>query len=121
MDTDIKRKLLDLERQLLQPEIRHDLGKLDQLLADSFTEFTASGSSCNKAQVIAALHSEIPSERILENFHLQMLTPDVAVVTYRCVQCGKDGVMTTSLRSSVWRLGVVGWQMVFHQGTRVDE
>ncbi|AIR91022.1 DUF4440 domain-containing protein [Pseudomonas cremoricolorata] len=120
MDTDIKRQLLNLERELLQPQTRRDPRKLDQLLADTFIEFTASGSTCNKPQAINALHSETPNERILENFHLQVLTPDVAVATYRCVQRDEHGAMVTSLRSSVWRLGVVGWQMVFHQGTRVD-
>lgn len=121
MNTDMTRQLLSLEHQLLQPGTRHDLKQLDELLADNFVEFAASGSSWNKPQVIAALHSESPSERTLENFRVQLMTNDVALVTYRCIQQANDGITSTSLRSSVWQLSAIGWQMVFHQGTRADE
>ena len=44
------------------------------------------------------------------------VSDDVALVTYRTI--GQEGRETR--RSSIWLLRTSGWQIVFHQGTRVQ-
>ena len=109
-----------LEEQLLRPEIRRSQATLGVLLADEFVEFASDGGAYTKAQVIAALQREAAYLRSLTDFHLVALAENVVLATYRATHRDEaSGEAVESLRSSVWAHRNGGWQLVFHQGTRV--
>ena len=113
--------LRDLEERLLRPEVRSSPEALRTLLAEGFREFGSSGRVFTRAEMIAELarEAEAPGvERGMSGFGLEMLAPDVALVTYRAHRTVAGGGVE-SLRSSVWRFCDGRWRMVFHQGTAV--
>jgi hypothetical protein len=106
-----------LEEKLLRPEIRGDVAALDELLADDFIEFGASGRRYTKAEIIAALPHEPPVERTTSDYATRELGAGVALVTYNVVRHTPGEPSMRSLRSSIWVHRDGRWQMVFHQGT----
>ncbi|MEZ5759395.1 MAG: DUF4440 domain-containing protein [Emcibacteraceae bacterium] len=110
-----------LEKLLLQSETRASKTQLDALLADDFTEFGSSGRSWTKNEIIEALtaQSDNPPIRFhTSDFSVKMLSPDAALVRYKCVSKDANGVILRStLRSSVWRYKNEKWKIYFHQGT----
>jgi hypothetical protein len=115
--------LRSLEEQLLQPDIRSSPSHVANLLADDVLEFGSSGRSFDKAQIIAGLVDEQrrgpPAVRTARDFKVRKLAEGVALVTYRVVRRGLDGVEFHSLRSSIWKVLDGRWQMAFHQGTPI--
>ena len=111
--------LRELEERLLQQSVRLDESALTTLLTDDFVEFGASGQVWTKAEVIVALLSEAFVTRRIYDFDVRWLSIDIALATYRCGTASVDGVEFFSLRSSIWRRQADGWQMVFHQGTKI--
>jgi glyoxylase I family protein len=101
-----------LELQLLQTAVRNQAARVDELLADDFVEFGASGRVWTKAAIIAALQDEPPTERRMSEFQAHPLAAGVVLVTYRVEREG-----TSTLRSSVWVREGDRWRMRFHQGT----
>ena len=86
------------------------------LLADGFLEFGASGRSWDKASMRQALAGAMPTPPVdLEDFAVEVLADDVALVTYRL------GPPRPSNRSSVWVRRDGRWQVRFHQGTLAPE
>lgn len=120
-DQSLADHLRKLEEELVQPETRRSRGRLDQLLADGFREFGSSGQVYDKKQIIDGLQNETPLEFSLHDFAAVTLAPDVALVTFRA-SCTvvSTGVVTHSLRSSIWKKQDGRWRMLFHQGTRYD-
>ncbi|AZE54471.1 hypothetical protein C4K03_2315 [Pseudomonas synxantha] len=111
---ELEAHLFALEQELQACTTRSDARRLEQLLADDFVEFGASGAVWgSKAEVVAGLQDEVFSERRMTEFALKMLSANVALVTYR----GHRQGVGDSLRSSVWREEHGQWRMVFHQGT----
>jgi len=115
--TRIARQLKDLEQQLLEPEARKSDTVLT-LLADEFMEFGSSGRQYTKAEIVAVLHAEEPVEITASHFEVKLLSTEIALVTYRAQRQGNPPVNT--LRSSIWQRRDDHWQIVFHQGTRID-
>ena len=111
----IERLLEKLERQLLDPRARKSY-LVAELLAEEFVEFGSSGRQFNKAQILAALQDETPVQVTASQFKVQLLSSQVALVTYRAQRHSEPLVHT--LRSSIWKQREGQWQMVFHQGTR---
>lgn len=119
--------LRELEQELFKISVRKNAARVAALLTDDFREFGSSGRIFTKAEIIAELGDEPPVSISMRDFELTLLTEELALVTYRStkVQHGvlvgvEAGVVPTeSLRSSLWRKGADGWQMVFHQGTTV--
>jgi hypothetical protein len=114
----LKNHIRRLEEYLLKPEVRSSPDKLDELLADDFVEFGASGRIYDKQQVITGLLRENNRRLALSDFTAKSLGNQVILATYRLVDA-MDGLgePTCSLRSSLWRLADGRWQVVFHQGT----
>jgi hypothetical protein len=107
-----------LEERLLSYGVRHSRDDLDLLLADDFVEFGASGRTFDKRAIVAALAEEQTElRRVLDDFRLRLLAPNVALATYVLVGTDATSARRHSLRSSVWVQRDQGWQMVFHQGT----
>lgn len=118
MDADaLQTHLETLERALLDPAIRADRARLDDLIAEDFLEIGASGAVFGKADVLAGLPGESGVAYEALPMRVQRIGADVARVLY-AVRREADGEVRRSLRSSWWRLDADGcWRMVFHQGT----
>lgn len=111
--------LTALECELHEPRVRRDRARLDQLLHPSFSEFGRSGNTYTKTEIMALLLNEQEAVRVhAQDFRVQALAEGVALLTYKSAHCTAGGSLERqSLRSSVWKLGASGWQMLFHQGT----
>jgi hypothetical protein len=115
-------KLLELEKKLLDPELRRTPEKLAPLLADDFMEFGSSGHAYDKQRILFLLRRQLPARLLIEEFRVFDVSASAALVTYRA--CSESSRMTgsrSSLRSSLWVLRGDDWQMKFHQGTNVPE
>lgn len=112
--------LIALELQLQHPETRRNKALLNLLLANGFEEIAASGVRFGKAHVLQRLPEEQAPSVEAFDFQVRLLSKDLAQVLYKA-KLRKAGEMQTklSLRSSLWQLNSLGWQMVFHQGTSV--
>jgi len=114
----LREHILSLEQRLLHPDLRQSPSELDLLLADDFLEYGSSGSIYRKRDVIDALQHESPQLRSLTEFNVVALANDVVLATYRIARHGLPGSAPShSLRSSVWKLNLGKWQLLFHQGT----
>ncbi|GGE08911.1 hypothetical protein GCM10011571_07770 [Marinithermofilum abyssi] len=108
----LKEHLYQLERQLLQPEIRTSPEEFSKLLADEFFEFGSSGKVWFKKDMVSS--GLTVREMTLHHFEVNVLAPDVVLATYRVVD---EARKMNTLRSSIWKQKDGKWQMVFHQGT----
>ena len=122
MSMDLLRQLRDLEVELHQPSVRSDIKRLHALLHDSFVEFGRSGRRYCKADILRELPLETSPKAVWsQDFSVTHIAADVALLTYRSADLGKDDdVSRPTLRSSLWLLTEHGWQMKFHQGTPTD-
>ena len=110
-----------LEERLLQHTTRRSSERLRELLAEDFVELGSSGRIFNREEIIAALRSEAPGKRELSNFKTKVLADGLVLVTYRSSRTFPTGLEAMALRSSIWKLRGARWQMIFHQGTPVDD
>ena len=118
----LAQELLELEKQLLDPELRRSPEKLAYLVADDFIEFGSGGHAYDKKRVLFLLRKQTPSRLQIEEFRVIEISDSAALVTYRA---HSESIRTNgthdSLRSSLWIRRNGSWQMVFHQGTSVPE
>ena len=118
-DQQIKEHLISLEEKLLNPAIRKSVEEVSQLLADDYMEFGGSGKVYNKKDTIEALQKEPAGQISAHDFKINLLTPEVALLTYTAIKRDSANNETTSLRSSLWKKTGENWQIVFHQGSVV--
>jgi hypothetical protein len=109
----LKEHLLNLEESLLNPKVRTDTKKLENILAEGFFEFGSSGNvwlreDCLKDGGVSG------REMYLLDFEIHTLAEGVVLATYRVKDNSRKQL---SLRSSIWKLLNGRWQMSFHQGT----
>ncbi len=104
----------------MDPVFRKNRDQVSALLAEEFREFGSSGRIWNKATILEFLTSESPqpAPRIAD-FTVQCLGPETALATYRAVPEQSPNAPQASLRSSLWIRSKHGWQMLFHQGTKI--
>jgi hypothetical protein len=114
MDIDLTRHLLDLEQQLLEPEIRTTPEKLDRLLAEDFFEYGSSGKVFTKQDSVGSGNGLSVRKMTLTDFNINILAPNVTQTTYRIYDETRN---LYTLRSSIWKFLDGRWQMFFHQGT----
>jgi hypothetical protein len=115
---EIAELLLHNEQSLLDPALRRDRNRVLELLAEDFVEFGASGRIWSRDQIVELLATEDFQRPALEAFECNLLTPAVALVTYRTVRTeAQTGTRTTALRSSIWIEHDGKWRVRFHQGT----
>jgi hypothetical protein len=113
---DLRDTLWRLERALAAADPTGVDGGLEGLIADGFLEFGASGRTWDKASMRRTLAGATPTPPVdLEDFVVEALADDVALVTYRL------GPPRPSNRSSVWIRRDGRWQVRFHQGTLQPE
>jgi hypothetical protein len=130
----IEPELRKLEESLLRPEVRRDSVACAHLLADDFCEFGSSGTIFTKSQIMQALEQEAlktealntepPTHFSIDDFRVRIVAPDAALVTYRATRRSEErphsASSSVSLRSSLWVLRDSRWQILFHQGTKIE-
>lgn len=107
-----------LEVELLDPAVRRDPSRLDQLLHPDFIEHGASGRVWTRDAIIAELPLEDDSAARTTSTELEthQVTADSILVTFRTTSTRVHAV-----RSSLWVRTTEGsWRIRFHQGTPVD-
>ena len=111
-------KIIDGEQQLLTERIRHDQQELKRLLHEDFEEVGASGRSYDRAQIIERLMAEpveqSPMPQLLEP-RIRRLSETLILLRW------KTGADNPSQRTSLWVHSALGWQLLFHQGTKLPK
>jgi ribonuclease HI len=101
-----------LERELLRPETRADLGRTGVLLHPDFTEIGTSGRIWTRDAMMMALEDNPGGPTELELLAADRLGEKTMLLTYR--SRNREG---SALRSSLWMLDGAQWRLRFHQGT----
>ncbi|TLM72695.1 ribonuclease HI family protein [Pseudarthrobacter sp. NamB4] len=102
----------ELERELLGPLVRGDIGRTAVLLHPDFMEFGSSGRVWTRDAMMMALEED-PGERTdIEILSVDRIGAEAVLLTYR--SHARSG---TVLRSSLWVLDGGRWRLRFHQGT----
>jgi ribonuclease HI len=101
-----------LERELLGPDVRGDIGRTGVLLHPDFMEIGSSGRVWTREAMMMALEED-PGERTeLEVLGADRIGTSAVLLTYRSYSRS-----ATTLRSSLWVLDGGRWRLRFHQGT----
>ena len=111
---------IQLEKQLLEHSVRKNPGLIDQLIADDFIEFATSGNIYTKLDILEQLPEEEHATWEAYDFRVVELSAEIVQVTFKTKRQNKYGFITSSLRSSLWKLNCDQWQMFFHQGTKTS-
>jgi ribonuclease HI len=102
----------ELERELLGPLVRGDIGRTAVLLHPDFLEIGSSGRVWTRDAMMMALEED-PGERTdIEILGADRIGTSAVLLTYRSY--ARSG---TTLRSSLWVLDGGRWRLRFHQGT----
>ncbi|NUT71209.1 RNase H family protein [Pseudarthrobacter sp. C4D7] len=102
----------ELERELLGPLVRGDIGRTAVLLHPDFMEIGSSGRVWTRDAMMMALEED-PGERTdIEVLGAERIGTSAVLLTYRSF--ARSG---TTLRSSLWVLDGGRWRLRFHQGT----
>jgi len=116
---ELKEIIYKLETDLLKPEIRTSIEKLDELLASDFIEYGSSGLIYNKAIILERLPQGTSPSYSLCDFEIVILSEDVVQTRFKTDRINIDNTKTVSLRASLWRKSNNKWHIFFHQGTLV--
>ncbi|AOT03515.1 ribonuclease HI family protein [Arthrobacter sp. U41] len=101
-----------LERELLLPETRADLGRTGVLLHPDFTEIGSSGRIWTRDAIMMSLEENPGAPAELELLGADRLGEQTVLLTYRShVRSG------TALCSSLWVRDGAQWRLRFRQGT----
>ncbi|HEY1155825.1 MAG TPA: nuclear transport factor 2 family protein, partial [Arthrobacter sp.] len=102
----------ELERELLGPLVRGDIGRTAILLHPDFVEIGSSGRVWTRDAMMMALEED-PGERTdIEILGADRIGTSAVLLTYRSFS--RSG---PTLRSSLWVLDSGRWRLRFHQGT----
>jgi hypothetical protein len=114
-------ELFRLERALAERDHAAVRGGLGALLDPDFLEFGSSGRTWDRAETIEALLPQAaPGPLDFRDWTARPLAEGVVLVTYTLSEASHGGWRTTR-RSSVWHARDGRWQLLFHQGTPVEE
>ncbi|MFP3578847.1 RNase H family protein [Arthrobacter sp. SIMBA_036] len=105
--------VLALEREMLRPEVRADIGRIGVLLHPDFAEIGSSGRFWTRDAMMMALEEDPGEPTELELLSADRLNEDTILLNYRSL-----APAGAALRSSVWMLDRGQWRLRFHQGTR---
>ena len=120
-DIQIKKQLISLEEKLLNPLIRKSAEEVFHLLSEDYLEFSSSEKIYYKKDALEALQKEHTQQISAYDFNVNLLTPEFAPVTYTAVKNDKTKNNATSLRSFLWKKTGENWQVVFHQGSKIQK
>ncbi|RCK69742.1 DUF4440 domain-containing protein [Desertihabitans brevis] len=100
------------ERELLDPRVRADPERVEQLLHPHWREVGASGRLCSRAEMVEHLASTPGRRTGLDVVEVSRVDAATMLLLWR-----SSDERGTALRSSVWVLGPSGWRQRFTQGT----
>ena len=124
-DPDLDAVLDDLQRRepiFHRPEFGTDRADFERMMAPEFCEVGASGRCYTRAQILDVLDERRRNGTLDEetlhpdDFRCQPLAINVYLLTYALQQ----GTRRTR-RSTIWRRVGEHWQIVYHQGTVVQD
>jgi hypothetical protein len=119
MTTDIDvAEVLQLERELQTAECRRDRARVSALLAEDFVEVGASGRVWDRLSALDLLGAESGADALIE---VCDLTGRVMGDGFVMTRWDSDRGGRRTRRTSLWRRGPVGWQLVHHQGTPLPD
>lgn len=101
-----------LEKELLRPDVRGDLGRTGILLHPDFTEIGSSGRVWSRDELMMALEGNPGETAEIEVISAERLSSNTMLLNYRSY--GRTG---SALRSSIWLLDDGRWRLRFHQST----
>lgn len=118
-------EMLALELQLLHGDYRQVASGAERLLAPGFREVHAGGGQSSRAEVLAWLRHKEPAARwAFEEVEVQALAPNLRLLTYVARQVAPQPSASRGARHvSLWsrQAGEAGWQLCFHQATRIAQ
>jgi hypothetical protein len=116
-------ELQSLEVELHHPGVRCSRERLEQLLHPEFHEVGRSGRAYDRETVVTFLAAQESQPAVIsQDFALSVLSPGVALLTYRSAhQEQSQHLVNHTLRSSLWLRVGAGWQLRYHQGTAAAE
>ncbi|MEI6091628.1 MAG: DUF4440 domain-containing protein [bacterium] len=112
--------ILELEKKLMDNDVRTNADKLKQILENDFIEFGSTGKVYKYAEgdVFDSKANKDITYEIL-NYSFRQLAPDVVLMIYKVKKTDlRNNKEELTLRSSIWRKKHEDLKMVFHQGTR---
>jgi ribonuclease HI len=101
-----------LERELLTPDVRGDLGRTGLLLHPDFTEIGSSGRVWSRDELMMALEDNPGETAEVDVISADRLSNNTMLLSYR-----SQGRTGAALRSSIWLLDDGRWRLRFHQST----
>lgn len=112
MNEQLRELIFKLEQSHIQNDIREDLTKLGEILADDFFEIGSSGFIYTREECLT--DGVVLSNMKMYNFELYPLAADVVLTTYFIVDETRN---RNTYRSSIWKKVDGKWRLYFHQGT----
>lgn len=104
-----------------RPEFGTTTADFENMMDAGFWEIGASGRRYSKEYVLAELEQrhQHPHEDVWQasEFYCRQLAPGVYLLTYTLIQ----NKIRATRRATIWRRTEVGWKIMFHQGTIVEE
>jgi hypothetical protein len=104
-----------------RPEFGITRDAFESMMHADFWEIGASGRRYSREYVLAVLEKrhQLPHKDVWETseFHCQCLSPNIYLLTYTLIQ---NNIRKTR-RSTIWQRTEVGWKIMFHQGTIVED
>ena len=122
MNDAITDQIRRLEFKLLHSDMKVMPSLLDALLAKEFEEIGGNGAVSSRQEVADWLLNKNPQIRwSLTDFRVRELSADLVLAIYHAemVVDQKNIVSKGSIRSSIWKHNTQGWQMVFHQASKI--
>lgn len=108
------REIESFERELVDPKIRKDARRIQELLSDEFVEFGSSGKMILKCDLLDSVENPDTAMYQLSDFRFKTLGDAHVLVTYRSVTPPPQQV---AHRSSIWVKEKGRWKMLHHQST----
>ncbi len=104
-----------------RPEFGITRSDFENMMHIDFWEIGASGCRYSREYVLAELETRHQHPRKDEwetsEFYCRPLAPDLYLLTYTLIQ---DKIRKTR-RSTIWQHTLLGWKIMFHQGTVVED
>lgn len=116
----LKKKIKELELELLKPTVRKNKKILKELIDDNFVEIASTGIVINKNDVLESLLKENKIEWKVSNMKVVEIAEGLFLVTYKVTKSIlKNNTKISSLRSSIWKNYNGKFKIIFHQGTLI--
>jgi hypothetical protein len=111
-----------LELKLLHSDMKVSPSLLDTLLANEFEEIGDNGTVNARQDVADWLLNKNAQDRwLLSDFRIKRLSADLVLAIYHAKKVAdqRNVVSQGSVRSSIWKYNTQGWQMIFHQASKI--